>query len=45
LTLFSILERAGRYFRNVEVISRRPDRSLHRSTYGEVYGRARALGR
>jgi fatty-acyl-CoA synthase len=43
LTLFSILERAGKYFRNVEIVSRRPDRSLDRSTFGDVYRRARAL--
>jgi len=43
LTLFSILERAGKYFKNVEIVSRRPDRSLHRSTYGDLYRRARAL--
>jgi len=43
LTLFSILERAGRYFPAVEVASRRPDRSLHRSNWGEVYRRSRAL--
>ena len=43
LTLFTILERAGKYFPKVEIVSRRPDRSLHRSTYGDVYRRARAL--
>ena len=43
LTLFSILERAGKYFPAVEIVSRRPDRSLHRSNYGELYRRSRAL--
>ena len=43
LTLFSILERAGRYFPRVEIVSRRPDRALHRTNYGEVHRRARAL--
>ncbi len=43
LTLPHILERAGRMFRNVEVVSRMPDKSLHRTTYGAIYQRARAL--
>jgi len=43
LTLFSILERAGKYFSSVEIVSRRPDRTLHRTTYGEVYRRSRSL--
>jgi fatty-acyl-CoA synthase len=43
LTLFSLLERAGRYFSAVEIVSRRPDRSLHRSNYGEMYRRSHAL--
>ncbi|HEY6306605.1 MAG TPA: long-chain fatty acid--CoA ligase [Candidatus Angelobacter sp.] len=43
LTLTAILERAGRYFGDVEVVSRLPDKSIHRSTWGEVYGRARRL--
>jgi fatty-acyl-CoA synthase len=43
LTLFSILERAGKYFADVEIVSRRPDRSLHRSNYGDLYRRSRAL--
>ncbi len=44
LTLVPILERAGKYFPNVEVVSRRPDRSLHHTNYGAIYRRARALG-
>ncbi|HKS75567.1 MAG TPA: long-chain fatty acid--CoA ligase, partial [Terriglobales bacterium] len=43
LTLHHLLERAGKIFPQMEVLSRLPDRSLHRSTWGEVYHRARAL--
>ncbi len=43
LTLRPLLERAGKYFPDVEIISRRPDRSLHRANYGSLYRRAPAL--
>jgi fatty-acyl-CoA synthase len=43
LLLTSLLDRAGRLFRNVELVSRRPDNSIHRYTYGDFYERARAL--
>lgn len=43
LTLTHILERAGKLFPNVEIVSRMPDRSLHRHTYADFYHRARAL--
>jgi len=43
LTLSHILERAGKYFPEVEIVSRRPDHGLHRYTYADLYGRARAL--
>ncbi len=43
LTLTPILERAGKLFGRVEVCSRRPDRTLYRSTYAEVCRRSRAL--
>src|SRR5712692_3722280 len=43
LTLPTILERAGRLFGKIEIVSRRPDRSLHRYTYADFYRRARAL--
>ncbi len=43
LTLNSILERAGNLFRRVEIVSRRPDRSFHRYTFGDFYQRARRL--
>ena len=40
LTVPYLLDRAGRYFPAVEVVSRRPDRSLARSSYAEVRRRA-----
>jgi fatty-acyl-CoA synthase len=43
LTLPSFLERAGRLYPKVEVVSRLPDNSLHRSTYADLYQRSRAL--
>ncbi len=43
LTLVPILERAGKYFGKVEIVWRRPDRSLARYTYGDLYRRARRL--
>jgi fatty-acyl-CoA synthase len=43
LTLPTILERAGKIFGRVEMVSRRPDRSITRSCYGEFYSRARRL--
>lgn len=45
LTLASILERAGKLFGKIEVVSRRPDRTMNRGTYGDVYRRARRLAR
>jgi fatty-acyl-CoA synthase len=44
LTLTSFLERAGKLFPGVEVISSLPDNSVRRSTYTDLYRRARALG-
>lgn len=43
LTLDSLLERAGRLFAAVPIVTRLPDRSVHRYTYGDLYRRARAL--
>jgi fatty-acyl-CoA synthase len=43
LTLTAMLERAGKFFGGVEIVSRRPDKSIHRTTYAEFYRRARAL--
>lgn len=45
LTLNMLLERAGGVFSDVEILSRRPDHSLHRYTNGEMYARARRLAR
>jgi fatty-acyl-CoA synthase len=45
LTLVHILERSGKLFGDVEIVSRRPDRRINRTTYGEVYKRARKLAR
>ena len=43
LTLGGILERAGKLFPEVEIVSRRPDGTLHRYRYADFYCRARAL--
>jgi acyl-CoA synthetase (AMP-forming)/AMP-acid ligase II len=43
LTLPALLERAGKLFANVEIVSRRPDRSVLRTNYGTFYKRARRL--
>jgi fatty-acyl-CoA synthase len=43
MTVPYLLDRAARYFPGVEVVSRRPDRSLARSTYAEVRRRAHQL--
>jgi fatty-acyl-CoA synthase len=43
LTLSHSLERAGKFYSNAEIVSRRPDHSLHRYTYADLYRRARAL--
>ncbi|HTP44866.1 MAG TPA: long-chain fatty acid--CoA ligase [Candidatus Acidoferrum sp.] len=45
LTLVPILERAGKLYGQVEIVSRRPDRSIARTNYGAVYQRARRLAR
>ena len=45
LTLVPILERAGKLFGRVEIVSRRPDRTMARSTTADVYRRARRLAR
>jgi len=39
LTLTSFLERAGKIFPKVGIVSRRPDGSIHRCTYADLYGR------
>jgi fatty-acyl-CoA synthase len=43
LSLNHLLERAGRLFAGNEIVSRLPDKSLRRHTYGEFYRRTRAL--
>ena len=43
LTLDHVLERAGRLFAQSEIVSRLPDRSLHRYTYADFHRRALAL--
>ena len=43
LILTSLFERAGKLFPDVEIVSRRPDSSIHRYTYREWHTRARAL--
>ena len=44
LTLAHILERAGRLFGASEIVSRLPDKSLHRHQYRDFHRRALALG-
>jgi fatty-acyl-CoA synthase len=43
LTLPTLLDRAGQLFARVEIMSRRPDRSITRTNYRELYRRARRL--
>jgi fatty-acyl-CoA synthase len=43
LTLSAILERAGQLFHGVEIVSRKPDRTILRTNYGRFYRRARRL--
>jgi fatty-acyl-CoA synthase len=45
LVLPILLERAGKFFRRVEIVSRRPDRSKARCNYGAFYERARRLAK
>src|SRR3989304_4375487 len=44
LTLAPILERAGRLFGASEIVSRLPEKSLHRYRYRDFHRRAMALG-
>ncbi len=44
LTLAHILERGGRLFADSEIVSRLPDKRLHRYRYADFARRARALG-
>jgi fatty-acyl-CoA synthase len=43
LTLTHLLERARRFFPKTEVVSRAPDGSIHRHTWGQVYERTAKL--
>ena len=43
LSLNHLLERAGRLFAGNGIVSRRPDKSLVRHSYGAFYRRTRAL--
>src|SRR5262249_21380676 len=43
LTLPVILDRAGKLFPSIEILSRRPDKSSFCTCYGEFYRRARQL--
>jgi len=43
LTLQAILERIPKLYAGVEIVSRRPDGTVHRYTYGDFYRRAKAL--
>jgi fatty-acyl-CoA synthase len=43
LTLDHLVERAEKCFSSIEVVSRRPDKSIHRTTFGAVCSRARRL--
>src|SRR5579863_5251557 len=43
LTAPALLDRAGHIFGNVEIVTRRPDRSLTRYTWRDLYRRARRL--
>lgn len=45
LTLPCILERAGKLFGKREIVSRLPDKSLHRCRYSDFYSRSRALAK
>jgi len=43
LTLQPLFERVGRYFPNTEIVSRWPDKSIHRTTYAEFHKRVQKL--
>jgi len=43
LTLCTVLERSGKIFPRVEIVSRKPDKTIERTCYGNFYRRARRL--
>ncbi len=45
LTLSHLLERAGSLYPEREIVTRLPDKSLHRYTYADFYRRSRALAK
>ena len=45
LTIDHVVRRAAAQHPHVEIVSRRADRSLHRTTYGVVASRAQRLAR
>jgi fatty-acyl-CoA synthase len=44
LSLNHLLDRAGQLFHRNEIVSRLPDKSLQRHSYGDFHRRTRALG-
>ena len=44
LSLNHLLDRAGHLFSSNEIVSRLPDKSLRRHSYGDFYARTRKLG-
>ncbi len=44
LVISHLLDRVGRYYGPVEIVTRRPDRQIHRTTWGKVARRAVQLG-
>lgn len=45
LTIDKILEHANRLYPDKRVTTMQPDGSLHRQTYGEMYGRIKRLAK
>jgi fatty-acyl-CoA synthase len=45
LTLVHILERAGRFFPEQEIVSRLPNGSIHRYSYADFHRRAKMLAK
>jgi len=43
LTLTHLFERVSRYYAGTEIVSRRPDKSIHRYTYGDFHQRVQKL--
>ena len=43
LSVNHLLERAGKFYPQQQIVSRRPDKSLHRTRYADIHRRARQL--